>query len=109
MDLGGELRRRGGKVFWPVVGAAVVAYFAYGAVQGDRGLVAYISMSQEMTRAQTTLADLRRTRRGLEQRVALLRPESLDLDLLEERARIVLDYVYPEDFVIILPPEAKKR
>lgn len=109
MDLGGELRRRGNKVFWPALGAAVVAYFAYGAVQGDRGLVAYISMSQEMTRAQATLADLRRTRRGLEKRVALLRPESLDLDLLEERARIVLDYVYPEDFVIILPPEAKKR
>lgn len=109
MDIVGDIRQRARKVAGPVLGALVVAYFVYGTVQGDRGLVAYLSLSQEMTRATASLDALRATRGGLERRVALLRPESLDLDLLEERARIVLDYVDPEDFIIILPPEAKKR
>jgi cell division protein FtsB len=104
MDLIGEIKRRAGKVVGPVLCLLIVAYFVYGTVQGDRGLFAYFSMSQELTRAQNTLNDLRRTRLGLEQRVALLRPESLDLDLLEERARIVLDFVNPDDFVLVLPP-----
>ena len=109
MDLFGEIKRRARKVAGPVLGSLVVAYFVYGTVQGDRGLFAYFSMSQELTRAQTALSELRRTRLGLEQRVALLRPESLDLDLLEERARIVLDFVNPDDFVLVLPPVSPKQ
>ena len=104
MDVSGEIRRRASKVAGPALGALVVAYFVYGTVQGDRGLFAYISMSQEVVRANTALDELRRTRHGLEQRVARLRPESLDLDLLEERARVVLDYVNPDDFILLLPP-----
>ena len=104
MDVGGEIKRRAKKIAGPVLGALVVAYFVHGTVQGDRGLVALYSMGQEMTRAEAVLNDLRRARRGLERRVALLRPESLDLDLLEERVRIVLDFVNPDDFIIFLPP-----
>ena len=104
MDVGGEIKRRAKKIAGPVLGALVVAYFVHGTVQGDRGLVALYSMGQEMTRAEAVLNDLRRARGGLERRVALLRSESLDLDLLEERARIVLDFVNPDDFIIFLPP-----
>jgi cell division protein FtsB len=41
-------------------------------------------------------------KRRLERRVALLRPESLDRDMLEERARAVLNLARPEDRVILL-------
>ena len=109
MDIVGDIRRRARKVAGPVLGALVVAYFAYGTVQGDRGLVAYLSLSREMTRATASLDALRATRGGLEQRVALLRPESLDLDLLEERARVVLDFVHPDDFIILLPRDPAPR
>jgi len=105
MDVVGEIKRRARKIAGPVLGALVVTYFVYGTVQGDRGLVALYSMTQEMTRAEDALDELRRTRRALERRVALLRSESLDIDLLEERARIVLDYVNPDDIVIFLSPE----
>ena len=107
MDVIDGIKRRAGKVAGQVLGALVVAYFVYGTVQGDRGLVAYLSLTQEMTRAESALNGLRRTRAGLEQRIALLRPESLDLDLLEERARVVLDFVNPNDYVILLLREAK--
>ena len=38
-----------------------------------------------------------------EHRVALLRSEQIDRDLLEERARVVLGRVHPNDVVIIDP------
>ena len=40
----------------------------------------------------------------LERRVSLLRPESLDRDMLEERARAVLDLARPEERVIVIKP-----
>jgi cell division protein FtsB len=42
-------------------------------------------------------------RRVIERRVAALRPDSLDLDMLDERARQVLDLVHEDELVIQLP------
>ena len=39
-------------------------------------------------------------REKLEKRVDLLRPENLDLDMLEERARSVLGLAHPDELVI---------
>jgi cell division protein FtsB len=97
-----QIRKRAGKLLASTACALVVAYFAYGTVQGDRGLLAYFAMSQEIDRAQGTYDELRETREALERRVMRLRPDSLDLDLLEERARAVLDYVREGDLVILL-------
>ena len=98
------LKRYAGQVVRPVLGTLVVAYIAYHAVQGDRGLLAYFTFSQEVNRATATLQDVRQTRERLAHRVALLRPESRDLDLLEERARITLDLVRDDEFIVFLPP-----
>lgn len=101
-----QIRKRAGKLALSTAGALVVTYFAYGAVQGDRGILAYFALSQEISRAQTTYDELRDTRVALERRVKRLHPDSLDLDLLEERARAVLDYVRDDDFVVLLPKKA---
>jgi cell division protein FtsB len=103
MVVANALKRYAGQVVRPVLGALVVAYIAYHAIQGDRGLLAYFTYTQEIDRAAETLNDVRRTRKRLAHRVALLRPESLDPDLLEERARITLDVVGPNEFIVILP------
>lgn len=105
MVVADTLRRYAGKVVRPVLGTLVIAYIAYHAVQGDRGLLAYFTYSQEVDRATSALEGLRESREKLAHRVALLRPESLDPDLLEERARIVLDLVREDEFVIFLPPD----
>lgn len=98
-----KIRQKSAKLAGSVACALVVAYFAYGTVQGDRGLLSYLSLSQELERAQTAYDELRVARQGLEHRVGLLRPSSLDLDLLEERARVVLDLVREDDFIVLLP------
>lgn len=100
-----KIRQRSAKLAASLACALVVAYFAYGTVQGDRGVLSYFSMTQQIARAQAAHDELRATREGLEQRVTRLRPDSLDLDLLEERARMVLDYVREGDFIVLMPDD----
>lgn len=107
MVVADALKRYAVQVVRPVLGTLVVAYIAYHTVQGDRGLLAYFTYSQEVNRATETLQDVRQNREKLGHRVALLRPESLDPDLLEERARITLDLVRDDEFILFLPPAAE--
>ena len=86
----------------PLLGALVFSYFAYHAVEGDRGLRSWLKLRQEIADAKSSEAELAAERERLERRVALLRPESLDRDMLEERARAVLNLARPEDRVILL-------
>jgi cell division protein FtsB len=98
-----RLKRQAVKLTGTTLCALVFAYFAYGTVQGDRGLLAYFAMSLELDCAELTYNEVRDTRLALERRFSLLRLDSLDLDLLEERARLLLDYVRPGDFIVLLP------
>lgn len=92
-----------GQIVGPVLGAFVVAYFAYHTVQGDRGLVALTHLQGEVAEAQRVLDQVRGERVELERRTTLLRPDSLDPDMLEERARTQLNQSHPDDLVILLP------
>src|SRR5262249_49303909 len=97
-------------VLVPFVCAALVAYFGYHAVQGDRGLVAWWKLRYELEQVQAEHQDTSAQRDALEHRVSLLRPESLDPDMLEERARIMLGFVHPDDRIVPLTPiPAKPR
>jgi len=104
------LRLRGlGDVFMKatrrIVGQAIflglVVYFGFYAVSGDRGLSRWSELRADIAQAEKTLAETRQTRLALERRAARLRDESLDLDLLSERARIVLNYSHPNDIIVM--------
>ncbi|WP_247881300.1 FtsB family cell division protein [Skermanella sp. TT6] len=87
----------------PAIGAAIVGYFAYHAVQGDRGLIALSHLQSEIQQAQATLAQVSEQRIELEKRASLLRRDHLDPDMLDERARAVLNYSHPDDVIILVP------
>ena len=87
-------------VLWPVLGACLVGYFAFHTVQGNRGLIARSHLQAEVAEAEATLAELRRRRADLELRADLLHPERLDLDMLDERARVMLNLAHPDDIVV---------
>lgn len=87
----------------PAIGAAIVGYFAYHAVQGDRGLIALSHLQNEIQQAQATLAQASEQRIELEKRASLLRRDHLDPDMLDERARAVLNYSHPDDVIILVP------
>ena len=98
-----ELRRHGRQITISLLAVGVIGYFAYHAVEGERGLRAYFAVKHETVLARAELAALRAEQSILERRVSLLRPESLDLDMLEERARAVLNLGHPDELVILLP------
>src|SRR5215510_9019228 len=100
MDLRRDIKRRLAQVAWPMLGACVAGYFVYHAVQGDRGIVAWMQLNQQIRVAETELEKTDAERQEMEQRVALLSNSSLDLDMLEERARVMLNFAHPDDLVI---------
>jgi cell division protein FtsB len=99
-----ELGRRAPGILPPVLGALIFSYFAYHAVEGDRGLRSWMKLRQEIAAARTSEAELAAERATLERRVALLRPDSLDRDMIEVRARAVLNLAHPDERVIFLEP-----
>lgn len=101
MNLLGEVRRRARHIVGPVLGITLFAYFAYHVIQGDRGLIAWWKLSQQVETAEVEFNRIAAERAEFAHRVGLLQPQNLDPDLLEERARVTLGLVHPDDIVIL--------
>jgi cell division protein FtsB len=95
-----EIRRRTRLVAGPVAGISLFAYFAYHLVEGDRGLIAWRHLADEIRTAQAERDGVKAERLALDQRVSLLQPGHLDRDMLDERASAVLNRVGPDERVI---------
>jgi cell division protein FtsB len=84
------------------VAALIIGYFGLSAYTGAHGLKA----KQDLTEQQTSLTiEIERTRAeriGLERKVSLLRADNLDPDMLDERARAMLNYLHPRDLTTML-------
>ena len=88
----------------PAIGAAVVAYFVYYAVQGDRGLLAMKHLETEIATAESVLQQVKADRERMDRRAQLMRGDHLDRDMLDERARTMLNLSGQRDVIISLPP-----
>lgn len=106
MAISDEIKRRAKDVIGPVLGFCVVGYFAYHSIEGDRGLVAYLRLTEQIQLARAQLTEVAAERKALEQRVGLLRPDRLDPDMLDERARLLLNLARPDEIVIPDPSAA---
>jgi cell division protein FtsB len=84
--------------------AFLIFYFAFHAMTGDRGLLSWSARSETLAVKKSQLNKLRAQRRDLEARAQLLRDGSLSRDLLEERARSLLGFADPRDYVIRTKP-----
>jgi cell division protein FtsB len=87
-----------------MMAAAIVGYFGVNAYTGKYGLNARQELDQEIIALTSELARLKQERAEGEKRVSLLRSDSVDPDLLEERARYQLDYANPHDLMRISRP-----
>jgi cell division protein FtsB len=102
MTMSPEFKKRLRQAIGPMVGACLFGYFVYHAVEGDRGVMAWLQISQQLTESKRSLATLAGVRREIEHRVALLSPSSIDPDLLDERARLMLNVAEPDDRLVII-------
>ncbi len=81
------------------IAAALIGYFGVNAYTGKYGLNAQQELDAEMVRLTAELQRLKQDRVDAERRVALLRSDSLDPDMLDERIRAQLDFANPHDLV----------
>jgi cell division protein FtsB len=84
-----------------LIGACAVIYFGYHALQGERGLMTLLALQHKVAEVQIELHTVADEKATLEKHVELMRPQSLDRDMLEERARAVLNYTRPDEVVIM--------
>jgi cell division protein FtsB len=89
--------------------AFLIVYFAFQAMTGDRGLLTEKSREVTLAQRKAELAQLTAERKDLEARVRLLRDDHLSRDLLEERARVLLGFADPRDYVIRVQEPAPSR
>jgi len=80
--------------------ALLIGYFGVNAFTGDHGLNARQNIDQQITQLSGELSAVQAERAIWERRVALLKSDSLDPDLLDERARALLDYVDANDLTL---------
>jgi cell division protein FtsB len=87
---------------WALKGlvSVLLVYFIYHLFQGERGLLSMLALKAQLKKDEVILAEKEQKKATLDHQVHLLRPDSLDLDMLEERARIVLHYANPDELVV---------
>ncbi len=84
----------------PLLTAAFLAYFAFHAFHGRYGIFAKAGLESETARLGAELAEVRGEREALERQASRLRPQSLDLDLLDELARQKLNVIHADEVVL---------
>ena len=86
---------------WLIVVFLIFIYFSFYTINGERGLLRYMYLSKEIKYAQEIADKYSAEKKLLEQKVRLLSSNSLDLDMLDERARVVLNMVGEDEFIIL--------
>jgi len=81
--------------------AALISYFGLNAYKGDHGLRAREQMDKQIARLTNELAQASAERDMLQRRMKLLKSDSVDPDMLDERARELLDFADPHDLILM--------
>lgn len=92
------LRRAG----LPTVAIIFMGFFAYAAVLGPNGVLAYGDYKRQLAARQADLAKLEKQRADLRNRVALLDQKGADPDMVDELTRKKLNVVHPDEVIVPL-------
>jgi cell division protein FtsB len=87
----------------------MLMYFIFHAIYGSRGIVAYFRLQSELEDSHQKLATLRAERLEIENKTKLLRPGSLDKDMLDETTRDVLGVSSSEEEIYKAPEKEIKN
>jgi cell division protein FtsB len=88
------------------VSGGAVYYFMYHAQHGSRGIETKAALKRQIVELDAELAELKSERKDWERRVAMMRSDGVDRDLLEERVRLTLNRLHRNDVVIMTGPNA---
>jgi cell division protein FtsB len=85
-----------------VLAALFIGYFGVNAYTGKNGINARQGLDQQIADLAGELERVRAERGRWERRVALLKADRIDPDMLDERARQLLNYADPHDITIMI-------
>jgi len=88
--------------------AGLVVYFGYHGLSGDQGILAWAGYQARIAELEAELSVARAEREALERRADRLRADALDLDLVDERARDLLNFARPGDYIVRLEADASR-
>jgi len=89
-----------------VLAALLIGYFGVNAFSGNRGLKAKQDMDRQMAELSGELDRLKLEHNQWQRRIALLKSNDIDPDMLDERARALLDYANPNDLTMMVASQA---
>ena len=72
--------------YYVVIGL-ITLYFLYHFFSGQRGIVSFFQLSKQQTVVEQEIHNLEQTKETLNKKIKSMQAKSLDLDLLEEKAR----------------------
>ncbi len=78
----------------------LTCYFVFFAIYGEKGLQDLMRLQKEIEQKKVIENTLSNIRKSKEERVKKMRPESLDLDLLDEQVRKNLGYGDEDEIII---------
>ncbi len=97
LDFGHKFRQ-----YWLlIISGFIVFYFGFHSFCGERNIYRYFALKKEIAQARQIEAEYALKKETLQRKVQHLSDASLDIDLLDERARVVLNMAADDEFVIL--------
>jgi cell division protein FtsB len=84
--------------------AGLLGFFGWHAFYGQRGFDYREKLALESVKLGNDLSVVEKQRSHFEHRVSLLRPESIDPDMLDEMARMTLDVAASNELIVVPAP-----
>lgn len=101
MEFGLDIQQKFRRNWLILISGFIVFYFGFHTFCGDRNIYRYFALKKEIVQAQKVAAQYSLKRQALQRKVEHLSDFSLDADLLDERARVVLNMAADDEFVIL--------
>ncbi len=86
------------------IAGMVTSYFIWHAVHGQRGLKTGEEYEQKLTQLKFERDMLKMQRMQFERRLALIKGEKVDADILEDEVRKTLGRVHKNEVVVLMTP-----
>ena len=97
------MRRHGFDLTVTIVCFCLLGFFGWHSLYGKRSFANQEKILMKVAELEDTRDNIKSKREILETRVSLLRPESIDPDMLEEVARKMLGFTRPNEIVVSEP------
>ncbi|MEM7618700.1 MAG: septum formation initiator family protein [Pseudomonadota bacterium] len=84
-----------------IIAISLTIYFSYHLIAGPRGYLELKQLEYQIEQASADLNELEIERAAIEKKVKMMRPGSIDRDLLEERVKHVLGYTAEDEYILL--------